>query len=353
MHENLLRGDAKVHREIPEILRAVSWDDLRIFLTCAEHRSFRKAANLLKINSATIVRRIERLEQVIGCRLFVRHTDGVSVTAEGHRIMEGARTMERATFDIIRQMQLSLEGIRGLVRVAITEGIGTYWVLPRLLEFQKANRFLTVELQQTMELTDVGRLQADISIQFRRPVRPDLIAVQLGYLHSYPFASQSYIDLFGVPKGLSDVKSHRLIQQLSPLLDESAYQKVLSIETLEGIVGVRTNTSSAVLYAVERGAGIGILPNYALVLGAKLVPIDVGVNHRFEIWMTYHPDLRKSDHHMQVVDWIRRIFDPRRFPCFDEKFTHPYDLLPLMSDTTLISSGAGFAAANPVVVRVD
>lgn len=32
---------------------------------------------------ATIVRRIERLEQVIGCRLFVRHTDGVSVTVEG------------------------------------------------------------------------------------------------------------------------------------------------------------------------------------------------------------------------------------------------------------------------------
>ena len=94
MAQNLLRGGAKTRREVPENLRSVSWDDLRVFLSCAEQGSFRKAAKILNINSATIVRRIERLEQVIGCRLFVRHTDGVSVTAEGRMIMEHARTME-------------------------------------------------------------------------------------------------------------------------------------------------------------------------------------------------------------------------------------------------------------------
>jgi DNA-binding transcriptional LysR family regulator len=351
--QNSLRGGAKTHRDAPEVLRSVSWDDLRVFLTSAEQSSFRKAAKILQINSATIVRRIERLEQIIGCRLFVRHTDGVSVTADGRMMMEHARTMERATFDIVRQSQISLEGVRGLVRVAITEGLGTYWVLPRLLEFQKANRYLTFELQETMELTDVGRLQADISIQFRRPERPDLVAVQLGYLHNYPFASESYKNLFGMPKALSDLNLHRVIQQISPLLEEGIYERALGVESLEGIVGVRTNSSSAVLYAVERGAGIGVLPNYALALGAKLVPIDVGLKNRLDIWMTYHPDLRNSDRHMMVVEWLRQIFDGRRFPCFDEKFIHPFDLMRLMSDTTRTSSFEGFAAANPIVLGAD
>jgi len=350
---NLRRGGAKMHRDVPDILRTLSWDDLRVFLACAEQSSFRKAAKLLKINSATIVRRIERLEQVIGYRLFVRHTDGVSVTAEGRMVMDHARTMEHATFNIVRQSQISPEGIRGLVRVAITEGLGTYWVLPRLLEFQKANRYLTFELQETMELTDVGRLEADISIQFRRPERPDLMAVQLGYLHNYPFASESYTKAFGIPKALSEAKFHRIIEQISPLLEAGAYERLLGVESVEGIVGVRTNTSSAVLYAVERGAGIGMLPNYALALGAKLVPIDVGLKHRLDIWMTYHPDLRNSYHHMLVVDWIRRIFDGRRFLCFDEKFIHPFDLMPLMADTTITSSAEGFAVANPVVLGAD
>ena len=202
MAHNLRRGGAKMHRDVPDILRTLSWDDLRVFLACAEQSSFRKAAKLLKINSATIVRRIERLEQVIGYRLFVRHLDGVSVRAEGRMVMDHARTMEHATFTIVRQSQISPEGIRGLVRVAITEGLGTYLGFA-FLEFQKANRYLTFELQETMELTDVGRLEADISIQFRRPERPDLMAVQLGYLHNYPFASESYTKAFGIPKALT------------------------------------------------------------------------------------------------------------------------------------------------------
>lgn len=339
-----------MHRDVPDVLRSISWDDLRIFLASAEQSSFRKAAKILKINSATIVRRIERLEQVIGCRLFIRHTDGVSVTAEGRMVLENARTMERATFNIVRHAQIASEGIRGFVRVAITEGLGTYWVLPSLLDFQKANRYLTFELQETMELTDVGRLEADISIQFQRPERPDLMTVQLGYLHNYPFVSESYKNSFGLPKVINDLKLHRVIQQISPLLEAGAYERVLGVDSLEGIVGVRTNTSSAVLYAVERGAGIGMLPNYALALGAKLVPIDVGLKNRLDIWMTYHPDLRNSYHHMLVVDWLRRIFDGHRFPCFDEKFIHPSDLVPLMANISLAKSIEGFAAPNPAVV---
>ena len=152
---------------------------------------------------------------------------------------------------------------------------------------------------------------------------------------------------------MSELKLHRVIQQISPLLEDGAYERALGVESLEGIVGVRTNTSSAILYAVERGAGIGVLPNYALALGAKLVPIDVGLKHRLEIWMTYHPDLRNSYRHMLVVDWLRQIFDGRRFPCFDEKFIHPCDLMLLMSGTTLTSSIEGFAAPNPAVLGTD
>src|SRR5579885_1769025 len=142
-------------------------------------------------------------------------------------------------------------------------------------------------------------------------------------------------------------------ERIDPLIGEGAYERALGVPSLEGVVGVRTNTSSAVLYAVERGAGIGMLPNYALALGAKLVPIDVGMTHRLDIWLTYHPDLRKSDRHILVIDWLRRIFDARRYRCFDEKFTHPYDLLPLMTGAIRESSAEGFAAANPAVLTVS
>jgi DNA-binding transcriptional LysR family regulator len=331
MHRKLYKGVAIAHQEAPDILRSISWDDLRIFLSCAEHQSFRKAANDLRINSTTIVRRIERLEHIFGCRLFVRHSDGVSVTADGLSITESARTMQRATADVVRQLQVTREGIRGLVRISISDALGTYWVLPRLLEFQKAHRFPSIEFQQNGELADIGRLQADMAVQFRRPQRPDLIAIQLGYLHIYPFASDTYIQAYGIPKALSDLRSHRLIQQVYPLCDKEFFEQALGDEILEGIVAVKTNSGSAVLYAVEHGIGIGALPNYSLVLGAKLVPIDLGIKSRLDLWMTYHPDIRKSESHMMVVNWLRQVFDSRKFPCFTEVFSHPHELIGFMA----------------------
>ena len=328
-------------------LGQLAWDDLKFFLVCAESGSFRKAGKLLRVDSATIVRKIGRLEAVVGMRLFNRSTDGVTLTDDACAVLEQVRAMERAVTGIERQSKVSGIGVRGHVRVAITEGLGVYWVLPRLIDFQRANRRLTFELQATMEITDVGRLEADMSIQFLRPQRPDLVSVRIGYLHIYPFVSVGYRDLYGIPTSLEDAKRHRFIQQVTPLLQEGIYERALGVDSLEGIVGVATNSSSAVLYAVERDAGIGFLPTYALTLGAQLVPLDIGVTNRLEIWLTYHPDMRNSSRHMIVVEWLRRIFDPIRFPCFAEKFIHPNDLVPLLSDAAAINYAAGLASVNP------
>lgn len=338
---------AKTQRPTARGHPSASWDDLRLFLCCAEQGSFRKAAKELGIDSATVVRRISRLEDLMDQRLFLRATSGLELTEEGKRILRDVQSMEQASLSIARRSCLADQGVRGVVRVAITEGLGTYWVLPRLLDFQRANRFLTFELQATMEFVDVGRLQADISIQFMRPTRPDLKAVQLGYLHTYPFISEGYRRTHGLPRTAGELKAHRVIQQISPLLEEGAYERVLGVESLEGIVGVRTNASSAVLYAIERDAGIGFLPTYALALGANVVPIDIGLKNRLDIWMTYHPDIRNSKRHVVVIDWLRRVFDPKRFPCFGETFIHPRELVRSMSEAAAINYGGGFAAAEP------
>ena len=98
------------HRERPPSLGQLSWDDLRFFLICAESGSFRKAGKLLKVDSATIVRKITRLEAAIGLRLFNRLTDGVTLTDEGCSVVDHARAMERAAMSIERQSKLSSAG---------------------------------------------------------------------------------------------------------------------------------------------------------------------------------------------------------------------------------------------------
>ena len=327
-----------------EVLDA-SWDDLRSFLACARYKSFRNAAEELGLTSTTLMRRIDRLEDSIGCRLFLRDQSGLTLSAEGAAMIGDVMEMERHAFNIFRRAAQS-DDTAGTVRVAVTEGPGNFWILPRLIDFQKTYRKITVDLRCAMEQADVARLEADIAIQLERPTNPDLIVTKLGRLHIYAFVSEGYRKLHGVPT-LAEIRSHRLVIQHAPQVDDSAYARVLGVTSLEGIVGIKTNSSIGVLYAVERGAGMGFLPTSSIALGAALVPVDLGVHHHADLWLTYHKEFRNSDRHKIVIDWLKKIFDPKVYPCFKDEFIHPNDLVPLMAASRASLGLQGYVAGGP------
>jgi DNA-binding transcriptional LysR family regulator len=160
------------------------------------------------------------------------------------------------------------------------------------------------------------------------------------------FASEAYRDAYGLPKSLADLKNHRIVKQHGVQLDETGYARILGLESLEGIVGISTNSSVAVLYAIERSAGIGFLPTSVVALGAPLVAIDLGINYHMDLWLTYHKEFRHSDRHKIVIDWLKKIFDPKTYPCFRDDFIHPNDLMPLMAEQRRNFGLQGYAAAG-------
>ena len=352
MQNNAQWGAANLeHSNSVVPLHQLSWDDLRIFLTCVESGSFRRAAETLKVSSSTIVRRVQRLEHALGIRLFNRLPEGVVPTDDARAILDSAKRMERAIFDVCRKSLQPEEATRGQVKISVTEGLGTYWVLPRLIEFQRGHPYLTIDLRCGMESADVLRMEADMAVQFQRPTSPDLMVVKLGRLHIYPFVSKSYADLYGLPKSLSDIPNHRLVDQSAPQLADGGWATKLGLDTIEGIVGVRTNASSALLYAVEKGAGIGALPTYASVINAPVVPVDISLQHHMDIWLTYHPDARKTPRMSLVVDWLKSIFDPNRFPWFRDEFIHPNELAKLANEDVTLNDLRGFSAGSPRSTR--
>ncbi|CCE06971.1 putative transcriptional regulatory protein, LysR family [Bradyrhizobium sp. STM 3843] len=346
MQQLLHRGAATVQHRTDEVLDA-SWDDLKSFLACARSKSFRNAAEDLQVTSTTLMRRIDRLEEKIGCKLFLRDQSGLTLSDEGAAMMGDVVEMERHAFNIFRRAAKSATDVAGTVRVAVTEGPGNFWILPRLIDFQKTYRKITVDLRCAMEQADVARLESDIAIQLEPPTNPDLIVAKLGRLHIYPFVSEAYQKLYGTPSSISEIGNHRIIKQNAPQVDDSAYARILGLPSLQGVVGIKTNSSIGVLYAVERGAGIGFLPTSSIALGAPLVAVDMdGFKHHADLWLTYHKEFRNSDRHKIVIDWLRKIFDPKIYPCFRDEFIHPNDLVPLMSSSRNSFGMAGYAAAG-------
>jgi len=314
-----------------------------VFLEVARRGSFRSAADHLGLSINVLRRRIAELEHRLGVTLFTRHVDGVRTTAEGEEILIAARKMESASFGLIRARDRSVSSLVGEVRLAVTEGLGTFWLAPRLVEFQRAHPRLIVDLNCAMQSADVLRLEADAAVQLNKPTNPDLKIVKLGRLHSMPFAAPSYIETYGAPKTIEEGLKHRLVLQVA---DQTAtlelFERTYPGVSQEGLVAMRTNVSSAHYWSVAKGAGIGILPTYASAVGARVTPIDVGLNFHFDIWLTYHPDAVRIPRVRRMVDWLVDAFDPKRFPWFRDEFIHPSDLPREYKGAPIVNLFEGF-----------
>src|SRR3982074_3187961 len=146
MQQLLHRGAAGTQHRTDEVLDA-SWGHRKSFLICARYKSFRNAAEALGLTSTTLMRRIDRLEERIGCKLFLRDQSGLTLSDEGSAMIGDVTEMERSAFNIFRRAHQSSNDPAGTVRVAVTEGPGNFWILPRLIDFQKTYRRVTVDLR--------------------------------------------------------------------------------------------------------------------------------------------------------------------------------------------------------------
>jgi DNA-binding transcriptional LysR family regulator len=219
--------------------------------------------------------------------------------------------------------------------------------MPHLVGFQRHQPLTAINLCCAMESADVLRLEADMAVQFTRPSRPGLKVVKLGRLHVHAFASQDYLDSYGTPNSTSDLANHKFVQQVAPQLDDSILAGLFNLDHISNLVSFRTNTSTAHFYAIEKGAGIGVLPTFAVALKAPVVPLDIARPHHLDIWLTFHPDIKKIPRKAQVISWLRRIFDPRIYPWFRDEFIHPDILAKELPASASINLGDGYYSVNP------
>ena len=68
-------------------------EQARTFLAIAAHGSFIAAASQLHLTQSTVSARIQRLEETLNARLFVRNRSGASLTPAGRRFLEYAKRL--------------------------------------------------------------------------------------------------------------------------------------------------------------------------------------------------------------------------------------------------------------------
>jgi DNA-binding transcriptional LysR family regulator len=343
MSLTLERGVPQEERRNVSLGGLTDWDAARIFLEVVRSGSFRSAAERLDLSINAVRRRIDDFERQTGATLFTRDVHGARLTDEGAMVVSAVERMEAAAFDLMRASGSVTSTLSGEVRVAVTEGLGTFWVAPRLVEFQRSYPNILVDLHCAMRSADVSRHEADVAIHLSQPPSLDAKLVRLGRMHLMFFASEAYISAHGAPKTFADLTRHRMVlQSADQTATKELFESFFPGFSQRDLLAMRTNVSSANYWAVANGAGVGVFPTYAHALGG-LVPLEIEFRRPFDIWLSYHPSSGRIPRVRRTIDWLVEAFNPAKFPWFKDDFVHPSEFKAVYMGESLTHLFGGFS----------
>lgn len=323
-----------------EKLKRIEWRHLELFLRVMDAGSFRAAKEKTGHAVGTIRSGIARIEDMLGTSIVNRTPEGLTLTPSGQRLHK-----------VVQEMRLSRESVvdseedgptPGRVRIAVTEGLGTYWLMPRLVEFQQLYPELDLELHCDMQRSDVAGGECDIAVQLDPPSDDSVHCARIGTLHLMPFAADRYLRSAGTPRSVDEWPDHRLVWQEADQVASHLLPYILGTADPSGLIGIRTNSSSAHFRAIATGGGIGILPTYARAISRRVRPLDLGVHLRREILCVTNAARSSAPDVRLVADWLAQCFDGEAYPWFRQDFVHPRDFEAAISSSNVISLFEGF-----------
>lgn len=283
------------------------WDHFRYFLALARAGRLNVAAKQLNVEYTTIARHIQQLEKSLGQALFIRDTQGYSLTESGKQLMVQATIMEAASLQVAQKISKKQTGLAGVVRVGVTEGFGTFFLASDLAGLTCQYPELSIDLVVIPRLINLSKREADIVITIERPERGPFIMTKLTDYQLKLYASAAYLDAHPPIKQLDDLKHHTFVSYIDDLLMSQELNFLPELGH-PARVSFRSTSLNGQLQAVKRGAGLAILPKFLVNDDPDLInilPEDIKITRTF--WMLMLSDLKGQER----VDYIWRYIKER------------------------------------------
>ena len=268
----------------------LDWDDLRFALAVADAGGLSAAGRALRVDPATIGRRLDGLEATLKCKLFHRRRQGLVPTPAGAKLIQHARRIEEEVRAVGFEMSAEDKGLAGTVVITTTEPIAAGFVAPALPEFEAKHPGIAVEVKTDIRTLDLGRREADIALRLARPTQGDLRGRKLGQVGYGLYASRAYLDRRGMPS--AGFEGHLLIDwpvDYTVIAQVPWLRKIAASAT----VVLRSNSAMTRRAAATSGAGIALLPCILADLDPGLVRVQSEAPPKQDLWLVTHHDLAR------------------------------------------------------------
>jgi DNA-binding transcriptional LysR family regulator len=282
----------------------LDWDKLRVFHAAAEAGSFTHAAESLRLSQSAISRQVSALEQDVGVSLFHRHARGLVLTEQGEMLYQAAHEVLMKLESVKMRLTEAKDRPSGPLRVTTTVGLGSGWLTERVQEFLDLYPEIQLQLILANEELDLTLRQADCAIRLRQPQQPDLIQRRLFTVHFHLYAAPSYVNKHGKPRSIDEMDQHRIVSFGEPVPSHLADMNWLETagrpEGSKRVASLQINNIMSIKAAVQRGAGIAMLPDYMVEKDSGLVQIMPETEvPSFDTYFCY-PDAMKNQVKLHV-----------------------------------------------------
>lgn len=277
----------------------LDWDKLRVFHAAAQAGSFTHASEALSMSQSAVSRQISALEQDIGVSLFNRHARGLVLTEAGERLRHTAHDVYLRLESVKEELQETRETPTGTLRVTTTVGLGAGWLTYRVQEFLELYPDMNIQLVLSNEELDLNMREADCAVRLRQPRQPDLIQRRLFTVHMHMYCSPGYIEKHGKPETVQDLDNHSIITFGEPAPDYlTNLNSLLMIgrpDRTARVPRLEINSIMAIKRALQRGAGIAMMPDYAIDKDAGLVRVLEDIElPSFDTYFAYADSMRNN-----------------------------------------------------------
>jgi DNA-binding transcriptional LysR family regulator len=277
------RDAGEVRRTID--LRQIRADDFRYLSAIARTGTRRSAALDLGVDHTTVSRRIHALEKALDVRLIERGAVGWELTDIGKAVAERARAIDESLQEAVdAAIGNQSSALRGRVRVTAPDGFGTIVVAPALARLRLAHPDLSVELLTATRQMNLQQSGFDVAIAVGATVNSRLVSETISAYTMGIYATAEYLDRYGTPAAVEDVRRHPIIFFVDSLL------QVGDLDLDRHLPGATASFMSTNIFAhveaTRAGGGIGLLPAFMAKPYPELIrvlPTEVDIRLKFSL----------------------------------------------------------------------
>lgn len=240
-------------------------DDFYCFALVVEHGGFSAAERATDIPKSKLSRRVYQLEENLGVRLIQRSSRHFAVTDIGMNIYQHAQVMinaAQAAHDLVDHLSVQP---RGVIKVSLPVSVAQNELAKILPEFLKRYPEIKVQLFVSNRRVDIINEGIDVALRVRSNLDddPNLVIRQFQHIEQHLFASQAYLNQYGMLSTPDDLSQHRILSMVEDHLDQhmilhDAQNQQIKVKVSPTVMG---SDLSLLAQLVSQNCGLALLPD--------------------------------------------------------------------------------------------